>query len=183
MNPLRPSSALRGLIALTALTACLPLPAVSQGVQTPALAPAPHDHRAMQGHAARPQAMHGVQDTRELVRYPEAMRVHTLANMRDHLLALSQIQAALARGDFDAAADTAEQRLGMSSLKSHGAHDASRLMPQGMQDIGTAMHRSASRFATAAKDASVSGDVRAALTALVSVTEACVACHAGYRLN
>ncbi len=180
LRPLRPSSV---LIALIALTAGLPLPAVSQGVPTPAPAPARHDHSAMHGHAAPAHAMPGVQDTRELVRYPEAMRAHTLANMRDHLLALSQIQSALARADFDAAADTAEQRLGMTSLKAHGAHDASRLMPQGMQDIGTAMHRSASRFATAAKDASVTGDVRAALAALAGVTEACVACHAGYRLN
>lgn len=56
-------------------------------------------------------------------------------------------------------------------------------MPRGMQDAGTAMHRSASQFAIAAKDASVSGDWRAAVGALARVTQTCVACHAGYRLD
>jgi hypothetical protein len=37
-------------------------------------------------------------DKREFVRFPDALREHTLANMRDHLLALQEIQSALARG-------------------------------------------------------------------------------------
>jgi hypothetical protein len=122
-------------------------------------------------------------DTRQLVNFPEPMRSHTLANMRDHLAALGEIQAALARGDYDKAAELAENRLGMSSLRSHGAHEVARFMPQAMQDAGTAMHRSASRFATLAKDASVTGDLKAAIGALAQVNQTCVACHAGFRLK
>jgi hypothetical protein len=122
-------------------------------------------------------------DARQRVTFPEPLRVHTLANMRDHLLALGEIQNALALSQFDQAADIAEQRLGMSSLKSHGAHDVAKFMPKGMQDAGTAMHRSASQFATIAKDASVTGDLKPALAALARVTQTCVACHAGYRLH
>ena len=31
-------------------------------------------------------------DARQVVHFPEQVRIHTLANMRDHLLALQQIQ-------------------------------------------------------------------------------------------
>src|SRR5512135_2877933 len=56
-------------------------------------------------------------DVRERVRFPEPMRLHTIASMRDHLLALQEIDEALSRNEFDKAANVAEQRLGMSSLE------------------------------------------------------------------
>jgi hypothetical protein len=122
-------------------------------------------------------------DPRQLVTFPEPMRVHTIANMRDHLLALQEIDVALSRNDFDQAAKVAEGRLGMSSLELHGASHIAPYMPQGMQDIGTQMHRAASRFAVEAQSASVSNDVRPALAALGAVMQQCVACHAAYRLH
>ena len=111
------------------------------------------------------------------------MKAHTLANMRDHLLALAQIQESLASGAYDRAAQTAEQRLGMSSLQAHGAHESSRFMPEGMRSLGTSMHRSASRFALEAQNSAATGDLKPALAALAQLTQACVACHAGYRLE
>ncbi|HCX32903.1 MAG TPA: hypothetical protein DHV08_04660 [Rhodocyclaceae bacterium] len=122
-------------------------------------------------------------DPREPVRFPEELRLHTLANMRDHLLALQQIQESLAAADYDKAAEIAEQRLGMSSLGLHGAHEVAKYMPRGMQDAGTAMHHGASRFAVAAQESSVTADFRPALAALSRVTASCVACHAAYRLE
>jgi hypothetical protein len=102
-----------------------------------------------------------------------------LANMRDHLQTLAEIQAALAGGEFDRAAQTAEERLGMSSLTAHGASHMAPYMPQGMQAIGTEMHRAASRFAVAAAE----DDLPQALAGLAKVTEQCVACHAAYRVH
>ena len=122
-------------------------------------------------------------DARQLVKFPEPMRLHTITSMRDHLLALQEINIALSKCEFDNAARIAEQRLGMSSLTTHGAHDIAPYMPQGMQDIGTQMHRSASRFAVEAQNASVANDVRPALAALGTVMQQCVACHAAYRLH
>jgi hypothetical protein len=135
--------------------------------------------------AASPVADHDrdTRDTRMPVAFPDMMKTHTLANMRDHLLALAEIQDRLARGAYDQASDIAEQRLGMSSLALHGAHEVAAFMPQGMQDAGTAMHRSASRFAIVARDASVTGDLKGALAALAAVSQTCVGCHAGYRLR
>lgn len=122
-------------------------------------------------------------DPRQFVEFPEAMRLHTIASMRDHLLALQEINIALSKNEFDVAARTAEQRLGMSSLDAHGAAHLAPHMPKPMQDIGTGMHRAASRFAVEAQNASVGNDVRPALAALGAVMQQCVACHATYRLH
>jgi cytochrome c556 len=126
------------------------------------------------GHAA---------DARQRIEMPAPMQAHMLANMRDHLAAMSEIQAALAAGKFDAAADIAENRIGMSSLQSHGASHMAPYMPKGMQDIGTNMHRAASRFARNAQEAQVKGGMPLALNALAELTQQCVACHASYRLH
>ena len=115
--------------------------------------------------------------------FPEPLRAHTLSNMRDHLKVLAEIQVALAEGKFDTASAVAEQRLGMSSLKLHGAHDVARYMPAGMQAAGEAMHRSASRFAIEAQNSGATGDLKPPVQALAQVTATCVACHASYRLR
>jgi hypothetical protein len=132
------------------------------------------------GHApdARPAP-----DSRELIVFPPALVEHTLTNMRDHLAALQEISDALAGGRNDQAAKIAEERLGMSSLQRHGAHDVAKFMPQGMRDAGTAMHRAASRFAIEAQSAGATGELKPALGALGQVMSACVGCHAGYRLK
>ena len=150
-----------------------PLPVAIAVLATACASPAHHSH---------PAAGPG-EDARTAVDFPEPLRTHTLANMRDHLLAIQEIQQALAAGSFDKASQVAESRLGMTSLKSHGAHDVAKFMPEGMQATGTQMHRSASRFAVEAADAGATGDVRAALGALSSVTAQCVACHAAYRMK
>lgn len=119
------------------------------------------------------------QDTRTKVDFPAMMKNHMLGNMRDHLLALHEIQMALAKGELDKAGDIAEARIGMSSLISHNAAHMAPYMPKGMQAIGTEMHHAASRFAMTAKE----GELPRALEGLSKVTEQCVACHMGYRVN
>jgi hypothetical protein len=55
-----------------------------------------------------------------------------------------------------------------------------------MQEIGTSMHRAASRLAIVLQDTSVSPTVdtmREVSRALHEVTTACTACHAGYRIR
>jgi len=137
-----------------------------------------------QDHQHRMSEPPGVQaDARQLVKFPEPMRLHTISSMRDHLLALQEINVALSKSDFESASRIAEQRLGMSSLELHGAAHLAAFMPQGMQDIGNQLHRSASRFAVEAQNASVGNDVRPALAALGTVMQQCVACHAAYRLH
>ena len=71
----------------------------------------------------------------------------------------------------------------MSSLPRHGAKEVAKIMPKGMQDAGTAMHRAASRFAIEARNADVTGDLKPAIGALSAIMSACVGCHSGYRLK
>ena len=59
-------------------------------------------------------------------------------------------------------------------------------MPKPMQDIGTSMHRAASRLVIVLQDASVAPTAEAMRDisrALHVVTTACEACHAGYRVR
>ncbi|MDN5004865.1 hypothetical protein ACFQZO_28840 [Bradyrhizobium sp. GCM10027634] len=142
-------------------------------------------YAAAQHHMHQGDMDHGVSvtDTREFVKFPPVLVEHTIANMRDHLLALQQINEALAQGEPEKAGKIAEERLGMSSLRLHGAAEVAKHMPQGMQDAGTAMHKAASRFAIEAQNVGVTGELKPALGALGEVMVACVGCHAGYRLK
>jgi hypothetical protein len=137
-------------------------------------------HRADAPKNATPPA---AGDARTIVSLPEPMREHMLANMRDHLRSLQEINVALATGAYDKASDIAETRLGLTSLDAHGAAHLAPYLPQGMQAIGTQMHRNASRFAVETQNASVGNDLHPALAALGSVMEQCVACHAAYRVR
>jgi len=119
------------------------------------------------------------EDTREMVKLPEMMQGHMLASMRNHLETINLILLQMSKGELDKAADTAEQRLGMSSLETHDAKHLAQFMPEGMQAAGTRMHHAASRFALRAQE----GEALPAYTALQEVTAACVACHAGYRIR
>lgn len=125
----------------------------------------------------------GTTDPRKLVRMPDMMQNHMKQNMRDHLLALSEIEEALGASQYVKAADIAERRLGMSSLDTHGAAHMAGFMPKEMQAIGTEMHHAASRFAVSVRNAEVNGDLRPAMTDLSKVSRQCVACHAGFRIH
>ena len=119
------------------------------------------------------------EDPRQLVELPDMMQQHMMSNMRDHLLAINEILINMADGELDEAAEIAELRLGMSSLNMHGAGHMAKFMPQGMQEVGTSMHRAASRFALKAQE----GEELPAYSALAKITSACVACHSAYRIR
>ncbi|MCE7504841.1 hypothetical protein LZG75_01135 [Polynucleobacter sp. IMCC30063] len=143
-----------------------------------------------QMHGEQMQQMHmmhagnsATQDNRIAVDFPAPMKEHILTNMRDHLQTISLIQEVMGKGQYDKAARLAEDRLGMNALKLHGAYENSKFMPKGMQEAGTAMHRNASKFAIEAQNTAATGDIKPALIALGNTTQACVACHAGYKLK
>ena len=122
-------------------------------------------------------------DSRQLVELPEMMRDHMLENMRDHLLALTEIQQYLALEEYEKASTVAENRLGMSSLGGHGASHMARFMPAAMQQIGTQMHKVASRFATIVQEGGLEGSTPKIAEGLAGVMQQCVACHSSYRVH
>jgi cytochrome c556 len=126
------------------------------------------------------------QDAREMVRLPPPMQEHMLGNMRNHLTTLNDILGGVAQGKYDDAARLAEQRLGMSSLAAHGAAHMAPFMPQPMQEIGTSMHRAASRLVIVLQNAATAPSeesIRQVTGALHEVTSACAACHASYKIR
>ena len=118
-------------------------------------------------------------DARQLVQMPKMMQEHMMSNMRDHLAAINEILLSMGSGDLYMAAKVAEQRLGMMSLESHGASQMAKFMPEGMRQMGTSMHRAASRFAMKVQE----GELLPAYKSLSEVTSACVACHTAYRIR
>ena len=118
-------------------------------------------------------------DARQLVQMPKMMQEHMMSNMRDHLAAINEILLSMGSGDLYMAAEIAEQRLGISSLESHGASQMAKYMPEGMRQAGMSMHRAASRFAMKVQE----GELLPAYRSLSEVTSACVACHTAYRIR
>ncbi len=122
-------------------------------------------------------------DERRLVPMPSMMQDHMLGNMRDHLLAIEEILQNLAAENYEEAAKISENRLGMSSLKSHGASHLAKVMPEEMAAIGTGMHRAASKFSLTVQDAEISGDHASIYNALQEILSQCTACHAAYKIK
>lgn len=119
------------------------------------------------------------EDKRTYVKLPEMMQNHMMANMRDHLKALNEILISLENEEYDKAAQIAEERLGMTSLESHGASHMAQFMPKKMAEIGTSMHKAASRFALKAEEE----NALEAYKGLSKITTACVACHSSYKIK
>ena len=73
-------------------------------------------------------------DPRQLVTMPEESRQIMQQDMIDHLAALNEIIAHLANENFDAAAETAETRMGRSSMGKHRGtgKGPGRFMPPSM---------------------------------------------------
>jgi len=121
------------------------------------------------------------QDYRQLVTMPELPRALMRTDMQDHLVALNEIFGYLAENNLATAAETAEKRLGNSSMGKHAVmargQGPGQFMPDAMRQMGWDMHAAASEFAEVAKK----GDTAKTYTALQKVMASCVACHMSFR--
>jgi len=120
---------------------------------------------------------------RESAELPSHVSKQLMSNMRDHLEALEEITLLLAESKYVQAADTAEKRLGMSSVEIHYQKFVGKYMPKGMRNIGMQMHEAASSFALSAREAEKDGGLNRAFAALSQVMKQCVACHDLYRAD
>jgi len=119
------------------------------------------------------------QEKREYVKLPEHMQSHMLGNMRDHLAALAEASQLMANQKWDKASDVIERRIGMSSLEAHGADHMAKFMPKPMREMGTEMHRSASRLARSMQEE----DPQLIFKNFSNVMTRCNACHVQYRVK
>lgn len=121
------------------------------------------------------------EDARQLATMPEKARAIMRIDMQDHLVALNEIIGYLAENNLAAASETAEKRLGNSSMGRHAmmarGQGPGRFMPDTMRQMGWNMHDAASAFAKVVKE----GDQAKSFAALQQVTSGCVACHMSFR--
>src|SRR5690242_15254750 len=122
-------------------------------------------------------------DPRQRIRMTAELRRETLRHMRGYLVALAQIDEALAAADYSRAAEVAAGDLGISARRLGGEEDAVRFMPQAMRQIYSDMHRSAGEFAALARAADSTVDLRGVLAARGRLMRQCVACHDAYRVQ
>jgi hypothetical protein len=118
-------------------------------------------------------------DPRQLVTMPDQAREIMRQDMNDHLAAINEIIAYLSENKLDAAAETAETRLGRSSMGKHrgSGMGPGRFMTPDMRNMGWAMHAAATEFAITAQK----GDLASSYTAFQKITNSCVACHTSFR--
>lgn len=118
-------------------------------------------------------------DTRQLVEMPEQARQLLRGDMLSHLSALNQIFTYMAENNLKAAANVAENQLGVSAMGKHrgSGMGPGRFMPLEMRQIGWSMHESATQLAQHL----IKDELTDSYQALQQVTAACVACHYSYR--
>jgi len=127
----------------------------------------PMDHQAMHQHM--------MLDGRTSLNLAPQMKQHQLQNMRSHVAAVQAIVGYLADGNFDAAAEVAHGKLGLT--------DEMKMMCEHMSDnteftkLGLAFHQSADQLGDTLK----TKDMKKSLQALQTTMNYCVQCHATFR--
>lgn len=123
------------------------------------------------------------QDARQLVKLPAPAEETLRQEMRDNLVALNEIVSLTVAGKVKEAGEAAEKKLGTSVMGQHrtkplearpGPH-----MTPAMHDIAKQQHQAASAFAAIA----ATGDREKALTALPTLSSACLGCHLAFRIR
>ena len=126
------------------------------------------------------------QDSRQLISVPNDTESKMLVNMRDHIVALDEIIAAVQAEDYEKAENIAEFRLGWSSLVRRGDQEVANHWATPMQKMADEMYRSASNFVIVAQDASVEDSkegYKKMLGALHKMTSSCRNCHEAFRVR
>ena len=114
-------------------------------------------------------------DARRPVPLLPMMANHQKQNMRDHLLAVHEIIAAVAAGDF-AAVEKAAARIGFSEQMGQMCTHMGAGAP-GFTETALEFHHTADGIAQAARER----DRDAVLAALAKTLQTCTGCHAAWR--
>lgn len=115
-------------------------------------------------------------DQRASLNLPAPMRRKQLAMMREHLQAVDDIIAYLARGKFNAASKTAHSKLGLTPEMKKMCNMLGRRNSD-FRAMGLTFHKNADKLADALK----TGNMERSLSALHATIHSCVQCHATFR--
>lgn len=161
-------------VSLVAVAGCrseAPKPDPAPAPASAPVAPAPAEPPKTAG----PHAALDALDGRKPVPLLPMMAHHQKQNMRDHLVAVQEIVAALAKDDFDAAAKAAG-RIGFSEKMGMMCQHMGAGAP-GFTERALAFHHSADGITKAAHEK----DRAATLRALGDTLSTCTSCHATYK--
>jgi len=114
-------------------------------------------------------------DARAPVPLLPMMANHQKQNMRDHLVAVQEIVAALGSDDY-AAVERAASRIGTSDQMTQSCSHMGAAAP-GFTEQALAFHQTADRIAQAARD----GDRARVASELATTLQACTGCHATWK--
>jgi hypothetical protein len=114
-------------------------------------------------------------DTRTPVPLLPMMANHQKQNMRDHLVAIQEVVAALASDDY-AAVEKAAGRIGFSEQMGQMCTHMGAGAP-GFTDQALDFHHTADRIASAARER----DQKQVLSELSATLRTCTSCHAGWK--
>lgn len=162
---------LGGMTLLAALAGCSP-----DGARTPAASP-PASSAALEQEPAAPSAAQALDDmdSRAPVPLLPRMALHQKQSMREHLVAVQEIVAAIARDDL-AAVERAARSIGFSEAMGQMCSHMGAGAP-GFTEQALAFHHTADGIAAAARD----GDRSAVLSALSATLGTCTSCHAAWK--
>jgi hypothetical protein len=102
------------------------------------------------------------------------MKQHQLANMREHVKAISSITGLMSEGKFDEASKIAHDKLGLTSEMQAMC---GMFNNEKFEKLGLAFHKSGDELGETLRI----NDVNASLRALNKTMQYCVECHATYR--
>lgn len=133
--------------------------------------PAKHMHPSTEAPMSKMSSV----DARQPLFMLPMMADHQKQNMRDHLAAVNEIVAALAKNDFAAVGESAK-RLGTSPAMQQMCTHMGAATP-GFSERALAFHQTADTIIPAAK----TKNAPKVLTALNKTMDTCVSCHASFR--
>lgn len=160
-RPMRFFGATVGLVTLVAAVAC--------------------DQPRGEGDAATRESMaeqHAVEDAREEIVVPAAVRHMVRAEMRQMLVALDRVMRSAAANDAAGVAEAA--RSGGTAIAVDMDPALADALPAEFVQVGMATHQA---FDAVAEAAETHGEADSVLAALHQLTSHCVACHTTYRLS
>lgn len=118
-------------------------------------------------------------DTRVTVNLKPAAREGLKLTMREHLLALQEIVAALAHEDYKVAGAVAHRDLGFPKHHQAMRREQGAVFPKKYHELAMAHHQAAEGLA----DTISTKNMNLILEKLDRVMEVCVECHRAYRLD
>jgi cytochrome c556 len=120
----------------------------------------------------------GASDPREVLDLTPAQKETLKATMHEHLAAVEAIVAALARQDYEKAADVAHFELGFPKHREVMQHEAGAALPKKYMELALEHHQAAEDLA----EAITSKEMTRILEQLAKTIQACTTCHKAYKL-